>query len=176
MKLTEWQTYEWDLSQFPVSQRPKLPPFVFRQATSDDRDIVEKVICSALTQQPAVFHKKDSPLPSVETACDMAFSGSLISCVVVQHGSRIIGASAMDSRSDAENHLLTGPFILHEYENRGIGTALLFASLDLLKDAGLKQARGLALPQSTAARFVYSKFGGYVKPVVQAESVDSVAA
>ena len=176
MKLSDWQHYEWDLDEFPVSQRPKLPPFVFRPATAEDRDIVEKVIRSAFWQEAGTSDGIDSPLPSTDQACDLAFTAAFTACVVVQHGSRIIGASVMTPAPDAENHLLTGPAILHEYRNRGIGSALLFASLDFLKDAGVTQAIGIARAQSTAARFVYSKYDGKPIPVLKTGPVDTVEA
>ena len=42
----------------------------------------------------------------------------------------------------------SGPCILNEYRNRGIGTELLFQSLDALREAGLSQARGRS-PRAT---------------------------
>jgi len=173
MKLSDWQLYEWNLDQFPASQLPTLPPFVFRTAAAEDRAAVEKVIRSAFSQESGTSARKDSPLSSIDQACDLAFTDAQTACVVVQHGTRIIGASVMTPAPDAENHLLTGPAILHEYRNRGIGTALLFASLDFLKDAGVPQARGIAQAQSTAARFVYSKFDGKSIPVPKADPVDA---
>jgi GNAT superfamily N-acetyltransferase len=56
-------------------------------------------------------------------------------CMVVRHGSRIIGVSVLDTRGDAPNHLTTGPCVLQEYRGRGLGSALLRASL-----AGLREA------------------------------------
>ena len=44
---------------------------------------------------------------------------------------------------DAETHLLSGPCVSMEYRNRGIGTALLYATLDHLKQAGLERAHGI---------------------------------
>ncbi len=176
MKLSDWQLYEWNLDLFPVSERPKLPPFVFRPASAEDRDTVEKVIRSAFAQEPGTSGRENSPLPSIDHACELGFTTAHTACVVVQHGTRIIGASVMTPLSDAGNHLLTGPAILHEYRNRGIGTALLFASLDFLKDTGVTQARGIALAQSTAARFIYPKFDGRSVSVPRPGPTDAVEA
>jgi len=81
------------------------------------------------------------------------------SCVVAQHGSRIIGVSVLDADPDSLNHLSSGPVILHEYRNRGLGSALLAASLNFLRQEGLSKVRGVTRANSTAARFIYSKFG-----------------
>jgi predicted N-acetyltransferase YhbS len=178
MKASNWKTFEWDLSGLEPAHRPKIPPFVFRQATPADRETIEKVLRSVLSQEPAISNKQASPMLSIEEACDIAFSKPECACMVVQHGSRIIGASALDASQDAANHLLTGPSILHEYRSRGIGSALLFSSLDFLKDAGVLRVAGCARNPSVAARFVYPKFGGtLVTPVLKFDaSTDAVAA
>ena len=46
-------------------------------------------------------------------------------CMVVRHGSRIIGYLVFGTRGDAPNHLTTGPCVLQEYRGRGLGSALL---------------------------------------------------
>ena len=74
------------------------------------------------------------------------------SCVVAQHGSRIIGVSVLDADPDSLNHLSSGPVILHEYRNRGLGSALLAASLNFLRQEGLSKVRGVTRANSTAAR------------------------
>lgn len=170
MKVSDWSIFEWHLESLLSTQRPKLPPFVFRQATPDDRSTIEKVLLSAISQEPAISHKSDLPILSAEESCEIAFASSSPACVVVQHGSRIIGASVLNPAPDAANHLLSGPSILHEYRNRGIGSALLFTSLEYLKDTGLTRAIGYARNSSTAARFIYPKFGGStVLPVTKHE-------
>jgi len=169
MKESNWAAFEWDTGMVQVVDRPKLPPFVFRRATSADRETVEKVFRSVFSQEPAIPNKQNSPMPTIEEACDTAFSGGACACVVVQHGNRIIGASAVNPSEHAPIHLLTGPCILNEYRSRGIGSALLFASLDFLKDSGLTRVIGYARHQSVAARFVYPKFGGKQSVAVSAE-------
>ena len=69
-------------------------------------------------------------------------------------GARIIGVSVLDRAENAENHLLTGPCILHEYRSRGLASLLLRSSLDTLRTAGLKHAYGIARDKTAAARFV----------------------
>ena len=53
-----------------------------------------------------------------------------------------------------------GPCVLQEYRGRGLGTALLRASLGELREAGFARAYGVARDKTAAARFVYPKFGG----------------
>ncbi len=176
MSSSDWLIFEWDLVTFAASTRLKIPPFVFRHADADDRETVEKVIRSAFSAEPPLSSRDSALIMSPEAACDTAFSGPQIACVVVQHGTRIIGASAMDSSEDTANHLLTGPCILQEYRNRGIGSALLFSSLEFLQDRGLEVARGRSRAQSTAGRFVYRKFDGRGTPIAIEPKPESVTA
>jgi ribosomal protein S18 acetylase RimI-like enzyme len=50
--------------------------------------------------------------------------------------------------------------ILHEYRNRGVGSALLAASLAFIRDRDVPVVRGVTRADSTTARFVYPKFSG----------------
>jgi GNAT superfamily N-acetyltransferase len=100
----------------------------------------------------------------MEDCVKKAFDTPEPACVVAQHGQRVIGASLLDARPDAPNHLLSGPMILHEYRNRSVGSALLAASLRFLRSRGLHSAKGVTRPGSTVARFVYPKFGGVQSP------------
>ena len=51
-----------------------------------------------------------------------------------------------------------------EYRNRGFGTQLLQASLQLLKDSGLTRVSGLARELSPVAKFLYPKYNGIATP------------
>jgi len=94
-----------------------------------------------------VFHEKHEPL-----------------CLIVAHGARIIGASALAIEPEAQNHLLTGPCVSMEYRNRGLASALLTQSLLTLRDAGLPIARGVTKQGSPAAQFIYPKLGSVCAP------------
>jgi len=83
-----------------------------------------------------------------------------IHSIVLRHGERMIGASLLDTGEEAENHLLTGPCVLHEYQGRGLGSLLFHRSLLHLAGAGLQEIRGFSLGRSKLDRYVYSKFGG----------------
>ena len=70
----------------------------------------------------------------------------------------------MDTDAEASNHLLSGPMLLHEYRNRGLGSGMLVASLAFLKSKGLQKARGVTRANSTSARFIYTKFSSTQSP------------
>ncbi|HVE15796.1 MAG TPA: GNAT family N-acetyltransferase [Chthoniobacterales bacterium] len=142
-----------------------MPPFIFRKAEKADRDAVLKVVSSALLMERAWTSTSTDFSRDLEKRCERAFDGESPACMVVQHGSRVIGASVLDFSSEAEFHLITGPCILHEYRSRGFGSALLQHSLERLRDEGLKQANALVRVNSTSSRFVYPKFGGVAEPL-----------
>lgn len=169
----DWETFEWNLSRVVSGTRPTIPPFVFRRAEVDERDVVEKVVLSAFSMEPALADRSKSLAAHIQEACDAGFTKTGTFCMVVQHGTRIIGASIVNPDPDAENHLVTGPAILHEYRSRGIGSTLLFHTLDLLNDCGLEIARGRVRALSTAARYVYPKFDGTVSPLVAQPDLDA---
>jgi ribosomal protein S18 acetylase RimI-like enzyme len=172
----DWQRFHWDLDKGLDSSRPVLPPFVFRAADADDLDAVLKVVSSALLMERAWTGTGTEFSQHLDERCEQAFDGESPACVVVQHGSRIIGASVLDLTVDAAAHLITGPCILHEYRSRGFGSALLQQSLDRLYCEGLRRATALARVNSTAARFVYPKFGGVAEVVSKAAEEPRIAA
>ena len=162
----DWQRFRWNLDKSLDASRPELPPFVFRPAVADDLDAVLKVVSSALLMERAWTGSSTEFSHDLEKRCEQAFAGDAPACMVVQHGARIVGASVLNLDEQAEFHLITGPCILHEYRSRGFGTALLQQSLERLHDEGLRRVSALARVNSTAARFVYPKFGGMADPIV----------
>jgi ribosomal protein S18 acetylase RimI-like enzyme len=160
----DWQRFHWNLGKDLDASRPVLPPFVFREADKSDLDAVVKVVSSALLMERAWTGSATEFSQDLEQRCVRAFDGDKPACVVVQHGTRVIGASVLDLDETVEAHLITGPCVLHEYRSRGFGTALLQQSLERLYREGLRNALALARVNSTAARFVYPKFGGEALP------------
>ena len=110
----------------------------------------------------------------MDARLDEVFEHKPVPCLVVTHGTRIIGASPLDMNRDAECHLVSGPCILNEYRNRGIGTQLLYHSLVALREAGLTQARGITKSNLPVAKFVYSKFRSLAEPYEFEPEGDSV--
>lgn len=86
-------------------------------------------------------------------------------CLVIPKGNRLVAASLLDPVPEADSHLVSGPAVLMEYRNRGIGTRLLHASLEALRERGVSKATGLTRRKSVGARHVYQKFGGVAEPV-----------
>jgi GNAT superfamily N-acetyltransferase len=160
-----WQRFHWNLDDLSGTSLPELPPFVFRLAETDEREVVLKVVSSALMMERAWTGAEAAFGRDFDKRCEAAFDHEPPACIVVQHGSRVIGASVLDLSDDATFHLLTGPCILHEYRSRGLGSALLGRSLERLREEGVRRAIAMARVNSAAARFVYPKFGSIAEPM-----------
>jgi hypothetical protein len=95
---------------------------------------------------------------------DLAFQRESLPAIVITHGPRIIATSVLNTDPAADSNLVSGPCVLVEYCNRGLGTALLHASLQQLSEAGLTQAAGITKENSAACKFIYPKFGSTSAP------------
>ncbi len=157
--LISWLRFEWDLTGLPVDSDKGIAPFVIRSAVKEEEDVVQKVAVSAFNMDTGWGDARTLISDRISKNIHRAFDRETPACVVLQHGSRIIGVSALDP-SESDNHLTTGPCILHEYRSRGLASLLLHASLVNLREAGLKRAYGIVREKTAAARFVYPKFGG----------------
>lgn len=157
--MISWICFDWKLAGDEIPALPA-PPLTLRSCDRGDRDVVLKVLLDSFAMDTAWGDVARRIEEAMEDCVKQAFDSPEPACVVAQHGQRVVGASLLDARSGASNHLVSGPMILHEYRNRGVGSALLAGSLRFLRSRGLESARGVTRPGSTVARFVYPKFGG----------------
>jgi len=159
MKAVRWKRFTWTLSTLPA-QVPALPErYTVRAASREDLEIVKHVIFSAFALDSAWSDTLATAREWLEHQIGLAFERESVPALVMQHGQRIIAASALTTEFDAETHLLSGPCVLMEYHNRGIGSALLFHSLRQLKQAGLEQVSAVTKENVVVAKFLYPKFG-----------------
>ena len=161
MMTISWLRFEWDLEKIPADELKVPSPFILSRAQEDDHDAVQKVATIAFSMDTGWSDIQKIFAQTILRNVRAGFEKDAPDCVIVQHGSRIIGASIVNPSAGAENHLTTGPCVLQEYRGRGLGTALLRASLGALCDAGLARAYGVARDKTAAARFLYPKFGGF---------------
>ncbi len=174
MKLVHWTRFTWDLARLPEIDLSLDPHYHIRTATREDEKNVRNVILSAFSLDMDWADTLKRLLQRFTDQIDDVFAQKDIHCLVVTHGSRIIGASVHDVREDTENHLVSGPSILNEYRNRGLGTALLYRSLLALRDAGVQQAYGVTKSTSPATKFIYRKFNSTSAPYdMEPQLVDS---
>ncbi len=164
MKLTNWLRFTWDLKSFEAPQLDLPTHYVIRRALRAEEETVRKTIFSAFSLDSDWSDTLSRIWPALNEQITEAFSTKEPKCLVLTHGTRVIGAAILSIDLEAENQILSGPCILVEYRNRGLGSKLLAASLDLLREAGLEKANGLTKKGIPAGKFVYRKFGGQGTP------------
>ena len=159
MKIVRWRRFTWDLSKLP-SLENKLPAyFTFREATREEGRIVRAMIMTSFALDSAWSDALKLFRDRIDAQFDAAFQRESVPAIVVTHGVRIIAGSVLSTELDAESHLISGPCVLSEYCNRGLGTALLHHSLRQLRTAGLDHALAITKENVPACKFVYPKFG-----------------
>jgi N-acetylglutamate synthase-like GNAT family acetyltransferase len=135
-----------------------------RPVTRDEEKTVRAVIASSFALDMNWSDTLKTMKDWLEARLDEVFEHKVVPCLVVTHGTRVIGASPLDPNREAECHLVSGPCILNEYRNRGIGTELLFQSLNALREAGFEKARAITKSNVPVAKFVYTKFNSVSEP------------
>jgi acetyltransferase (GNAT) family protein len=164
MKLLNWVRFTWDLTVAPNTTVDLPNHYAIAPATADDEKEVRKVLSCSFLLDPAWNPAIGEVMHSLQSWLDRAFHAEENTCLALRHGSRIIGASVLCLDPNAENHFAPGPCILMEYRNRGFGTALFQASLQLLRDGGLNRVSGIARELSPVAKFLYPKYNGIAEP------------
>ena len=162
--MISWLCFEWKTNGLPKNE-VSFEPCTIRVAEKSEQEGISKAIKSAFSMDSGWGDVSRPLSEKIALDLDAGFALPEPSCVVLVHGSRVIGASVLDANPDAENHLSSGPCILHEYRNRGLASGLLAASLEFLQKKQISVARGLTRSNSITARFVYPKFGGVPHPV-----------
>jgi predicted N-acetyltransferase YhbS len=155
-----WLRFKWDLRALPAEESSVPPPFILRGADKGERNAVETVVSNAFGMDTGWSDIQRMFVTVIVRNVHAGFASDPPDCIVIQHGHRIIAASVVNSQDGVENHLSTGPCVLHEYRGRGLGTSLFRTSLAALREAGLSQAYGISREKSAAARFLYPRFGG----------------
>lgn len=166
MKLVQWMRFTWDLERLGEPATNKLPVnTVVRPVTRREVEAVQHVIFNSFTLDSDWAESFGRIRDSLAEGVRRAFADYESPGLVLVHGPRIVGASIFTDNALAESHLISGPCILLEYRNRGLGTDMLYRSLSLLKQGGVKRATGMTRKGVPAEKFVYPKFGGESEPV-----------
>jgi predicted N-acetyltransferase YhbS len=159
MKLVRWRRFTWNLSDLPTLAPPLAERYSLRPAHRDDADAVRHAILNAFKIDSAWSDSFAAVRDWLEQQIGFAFERETTPALVAMHGQRIIGASAFTTEMDAESHLISGPCVFMEYHNRGLGSALLYHTLNHLKNSGLEQVHGVTKDNVAMAKFLYPKFG-----------------
>ncbi len=159
-KPTKLVKFRWKLSQVPTGAAQPPKPYVLRAAGEQELADALRVILSSYELDPewsgCAAHIEECVVAGVKRAF-----GDEATCLFIQHGNRVIGVSAyLPEPGNDGVHLISGPCVLAEYRNRGLGAVLLAATLEALGSRGLAEAIGQVRPNTVSAKFLCSKFGG----------------
>jgi GNAT superfamily N-acetyltransferase len=162
MKLVRWKRFTWNLTTLPPLAHNLPGHFQVRGVSREEEKGVAHVVFTAFSLDSTWSDTLKVFRDRLELSVHTAFARENVPAIVVAHGPRIIAASVLSSEVDAETNLVSGPCVLPEYCNRGIGSALLHFSLLQLHEAGLSVAHGVTKENVPAAKFVYPKFNSIV--------------
>ena len=160
MKRLNWVQFTWDLAALPHSPIELPERYQIEPATADDEKELRRVVTASFALDPEWNATLQEVMQAVDGWLDASLAAETNGCLVLRHGSRIIGGSILSLQPDTSTHLAPGPCVLMEYRNRGFGTHLLARSLATLRDHGVTRAVAIAKENSPATRFLFTKFNG----------------
>ena len=152
--------FSWNLKELPQSAAEMPAPFTLRTAGEQEREEAISLVQSSYNLDPewsgCASHIASTVLPDSIKAL-----AKEPTCLFVLHGNRVIATSIYDPEPEAGGvHLISGPCVLIEYRSRGIGGALLGATLEALRERGVSEVIGQTRPKSASAKYLCTKFGG----------------
>jgi N-acetylglutamate synthase-like GNAT family acetyltransferase len=164
MKLVRWKRFIWQTQKLPPLEQTLPSHFIIRAATREEVKVVAHAVLTAFSLDSTWSDTLNQFRDRLEMQLDLAFQRETVPALVVTHGPRIIAASVLNTDVDADSNLVSGPCVLSEYCNRGLGTALLHATLAQFREAGLERVVAITKENTTACKFVYPKFGSDSAP------------
>jgi predicted N-acetyltransferase YhbS len=173
MKHDHWKLFSWNLAALEDAPLPLPHGLQLRTATKSDESVIQALVSRAFSTDAQWTGSYSRIAASLQERLHEAFRSQHNPALTISHGPRIIAAACFSTDIEAENHLYCGPCVLPEYRSRGLGAALLLASLRTLKDLGVHVARAVVKDNTTASKFVYPKFSSVSEPY-EGEPFESV--
>jgi GNAT superfamily N-acetyltransferase len=165
MKLFKWLQFTWDLEKVPAFTVALPGHYKISPTQPEDELALRKVFSSSFLLDPAWNPAIGHVMRSIQARLDTALASEAYTCLALRHGQRIIGATVLHPDEMVTEQFLIGPSLLVEYRNRGLGTFLLHASLEWLKNAGIRRAGAISLEHTPATKFLFPKFGSKAEGV-----------
>jgi GNAT superfamily N-acetyltransferase len=152
--------FRWNLAGLPSPANEIPKPFTLRTGGMEEMEEALRVVEASYDLDPA-WSGCDKYVEQTVKAGVKRVLAAGGECLFIQHGNRIIAVSVHTPEPGDEGvHLISGPCVLVEYRNRGLGGSLLGATLEALRARGLTEAVGRTRPNSPSAKFLATKFGG----------------
>lgn len=159
-----WLRFTWQLDKVPAFPSGSLKEEI-RPAKREEGEDVLGVLLLSLSMDSSWNDSLAKVENYLRASVARLFNEEVPMCFVIQKGNRLVAASLLDPEPASGIHLVSGPAVLSEYRNRGLGTNLLSHSLSALAGKGLVSATGITRTNTTAALHVYPKFGGVCESV-----------
>ncbi len=160
MKSKSWMKFAWELGAVP--EVPASVPFGLRLqvVTSEEEPDLFEVLAKSAGLDSSLINAGRGLQRYFSEEAPRLWRGKQRRSLAVCHGERIIAGTVYLLKEDEPAHLVSGPCVLSEYRNRGIGAWLLHYSLYDLQTQGLKKVFGVCKQHSILEKYIYPKFGG----------------
>jgi hypothetical protein len=162
---SRWSRFSWKTDSLGTLPATPSGADLIRRATREEGEDVLHVILLSLAMDSGWNDSLQLVEEYAKASVSRIFNAEEPLCLVIPKGNRLIAASLLDPTVESPNHLVSGPSVLMEYRNRGIGSRLLHASLTELRERGIASASGVTRDKTVASRYVYPKFGSVAVPV-----------
>jgi len=159
--LTQAVRFEWDLAKVPSLPAPLPPKHEIKVQANPEVESLWDAMQRSFLNESAWMVSLESHLDPMRKKIFPEGKPLVgMDILVLQHGLRVVGVSAVLPLAGEGPQLLSGIVMEYEYQRRGLGSALLLASLRHCADKGLEKASVLTRVGVPAARYLYPKFGG----------------
>ena len=151
--------FRWNLADLKPGEVVMPNPYTLREAGEQEMEDALRVVQASYNLDPewsgCAKHIDDVVLPGVRRVFEKEST-----CLFLLHGNRVIAASVYDPEPEDGIHLVSGPCVFIEYRSRGIGGAMLHATLEALRARGAAEAVGQVRPGTPSSKYLCTKFGG----------------
>ena len=159
--LTQAVRFEWDLAKVPSLPAPLPPKHEIKVQANPEVESLWDAMQRSFLNESAWMVSLESHLDPMRKKIFPEGKPLVgMEILVLQHGMRVVGVSAVMALAGQGTQLLSGIVMEYEYQRRGLGSALLLASLHHCANKGREKASVLTRVGVPAARYLYPKFGG----------------
>ena len=159
--LTQAVRFEWDLAKVPTLPAPLPPKHEIKVQANPEVESLWDAMQRSFLNESAWMVSLESHLDPMRRKIFPEGKPLVgMDILVLQHGLRVVGVSAVLAVAGEGPQLLSGIVLEYEYQRRGLGSALLLASLRHCAEKGLETAAVVTRVGVPAARYLYPKFGG----------------
>src|SRR5438552_12857048 len=140
MNIMTWASFCWDLAKADLPEIVAPKHYRLRIVGAEDYEETGTMIGRSFALDPnwnSALHEANA---IVENAIARSLSSATTACLALRHGSRIIARTLLVVAANASEHTIPVSCAPMAYRNCGLGTLLLTAAMQHLRDPGLTRA------------------------------------